>query len=243
MQRQYLNVCVWPHGDKGKIMSKTITVKMARPSADEVKSLYKLFHATEAAEDRWNRESSEQFLERLDDQDISDEERAFIAVAWDSLVQGHGGFGRFMGAYDTLIYNFQDPDADHVAIHPKFNDLFTESELLPVVLESYADARNTVAELENERDAALNACDLIAEALGITGAVSGDTIARVQQLVAELEAAQFEIKELTRRLETPVPLPKSAYFKNSAENIPFFRAFAVIEAIHKAGFRTVTYED
>lgn len=185
MQRQYLNVCVWPHGDKGKIMSKTITVKMARPSADEVKSLYKLFHATEAAEDRWNRESSEQFLERLDDQDISDEERAFIAVAWDSLVQGHGGFGRFMGAYDTLIYNFQDPDADHVAIHPKFNALFTESELLPVVLESYADARNTIAELENERNAALNACALIAEALGITGAVAGDTIARVRQLVAE----------------------------------------------------------
>lgn len=166
-------------------MSKTITVKMARPSADEVESLWKLFHATEAAEDRWNRESSEQFLERLDDQDISDEERTFIAVAWDSLVQGHGGFGRFMGAYDTLIYNFQDPDADHVATHPKLNALFTESQLLPVVLDGYTDARNTIIELENERDAALNTCTLIAEALGITGAVAGDTISRVRQLVAE----------------------------------------------------------
>ncbi|WP_145522760.1 hypothetical protein [Yersinia bercovieri] len=166
-------------------MSQIISVTMARPSEDEVKSLWQLFHATEAAEDRWHRESSEQFLERLGDQDISDEERAFIAVAWDSLVQGHGGFGRFMGAYDTLIYNFQDPNADHVAIHPKFNALFTESELLPVVLEGYADARNTIAELENERDAALNTCTLIAEALGITGAVAGDTITRVQQLVGE----------------------------------------------------------
>ncbi|MGP2470745.1 hypothetical protein V1956_19540 [Yersinia sp. 2540 StPb PI] len=90
-----------------------------------------------------------------------------------------------MGAYDTLIYNFQDPDADHVAIHPKFNALFTESELLPVVLEGYADARNTIAELENERDAALNTCTLIAETLGITGAVADDTIARAQQLVGE----------------------------------------------------------
>lgn len=187
---------MWPHGDKGKIMSKTITVKMARPSEDEVESLRKLFHATEAAEDRWHRESSEQFLERLDDQDISDEERTFIAVAWDSLVQGHGGFGRFMGAYDTLIYNFQDPSADHVAIHPKFNALFTESELLPVVFEGYADARNTISELENERDAALNTCTLIAEALGITGAGAGDTIARVQQLVSEISELKTDARDV-----------------------------------------------
>lgn len=166
-------------------MSQIISVTMARPSEDEVKSLWQLFHATEAAEDRWHRESSEQFLERLGDQDISDEERTFIAVAWDSLVQGHGGFGRFMGAYDTLIHNFQDPDADHVATHPKFNALLTESALLPVVLEGYTDAKNSIVEIENERDAALNTCTLIAEALGITGAVAGDTIARVQQLIAE----------------------------------------------------------
>ncbi len=130
-------------------MSQIISVKMARPSEDEVESLWKLFHATEAAEDRWNRESSEQFLERLDDREISDEERTFIAVAWDSLVQGHGGFGRFMGAYNTLIYNFQDPNADYVATHPKFNTLLTESELLPVVLEGYHEAKNTIVDLEN----------------------------------------------------------------------------------------------
>ncbi|MHA3203285.1 hypothetical protein [Yersinia pseudotuberculosis] len=166
-------------------MSQIISVTMARPSEDEVKSLWQLFHATEAVEDRWNRESSEQFLERLNDQDVSDEERAFIAIAWDSLVQGYGGFGRFIGAYETLIYNFQDPDADHVAIHPKFNALLAESALLPMVLEGYTDARNSIVEIENERNAALNTCTLIAEALGITGAVAGDTIAQVQQLVGE----------------------------------------------------------
>lgn len=42
-----------------------------------------------------------------------------------------------------------------------------------------------IANIEDQRNAALNACTLIAEALGITGAVAGDTIARVQQLVAE----------------------------------------------------------
>ncbi|WP_145555811.1 hypothetical protein [Yersinia canariae] len=40
-----------------------------------------------------------------------------------------------------------------------------------------------------ERDSALNTCSLITEALGITGAVAGDTIAKVQQLVAENVAA------------------------------------------------------
>ncbi|MGM7911292.1 hypothetical protein [Yersinia enterocolitica] len=45
--------------------------------------------------------------------------------------------------------------------------------------------RTTIASLKTDLDAALNASTLIAEALGITGAVAGDTIARVQQLVGE----------------------------------------------------------
>lgn len=46
--------------------------------------------------------------------------------------------------------------------------------------------------LKSERDSALNTCSLIAEALGITGAVAGDTIAKVQQLVAESAALKAE---------------------------------------------------
>lgn len=45
--------------------------------------------------------------------------------------------------------------------------------------------RTTIASLKTDLDAALNTCTLIAEALGITGAVAGDTIARVQRLVGE----------------------------------------------------------
>ncbi|HDL6906238.1 hypothetical protein [Yersinia mollaretii] len=45
--------------------------------------------------------------------------------------------------------------------------------------------RETIASLKTDLDAALNACTLIAEALGITGAVAGDTIAKVHQLVGE----------------------------------------------------------
>ncbi|OVZ86597.1 hypothetical protein [Yersinia intermedia] len=46
--------------------------------------------------------------------------------------------------------------------------------------------------LKAERDSALNTCSLITEALGITGAVAGDTIARVRQLVAESAALKAE---------------------------------------------------
>ncbi|HDL7646092.1 TPA: hypothetical protein PXO92_002709 [Yersinia enterocolitica] len=46
--------------------------------------------------------------------------------------------------------------------------------------------------LKVERDAALNTYSLIAEALGITGAVAGKTIAKVQQLVAESAALKAE---------------------------------------------------
>ena len=67
--------------------------------------------------------------------------------------------------------------------------------------------------------------------------------ARIAELVAMREATEFEIKDLRNKLENPVPLPRAAYFKNSAENLPFFRALQVIEAIHGAGFQTVTYED
>ncbi|MCB5311949.1 hypothetical protein [Yersinia intermedia] len=53
--------------------------------------------------------------------------------------------------------------------------------------------RATIANLEAERDAAMNTCTLIAEALGITGSVAGDTIARVQQLVGENAALKVPV--------------------------------------------------
>ncbi|WP_227722449.1 hypothetical protein [Yersinia proxima] len=49
--------------------------------------------------------------------------------------------------------------------------------------------RATIASLKTDLDAALNTCTLIAEALGITGSVAGDTIAKVLQLVSENAAA------------------------------------------------------
>ncbi|WP_186381685.1 zinc-ribbon domain-containing protein [Yersinia massiliensis] len=55
--------------------------------------------------------------------------------------------------------------------------------------------------LKAERDAALNTCSLIADALGITGAVAGDTIARVQQLVAENVPLRSDAREAAETVE------------------------------------------
>lgn len=66
---------------------------------------------------------------------------------------------------------------------------------------------------------------------------------RADDLQHVIDRRDNEIVDLKDKLATPVALPKAAYFSNSAENLPFFRAFSVIEAIHKVGFLTVTYED
>ncbi|MDA5499862.1 hypothetical protein, partial [Yersinia aleksiciae] len=86
------------------------------------------------------------------------------------------GDGWFMGSiHDTedgpVCYWLRPIECDPKALAAHFDNC-------------YADAFKT-EHLVAERDAALNTCTLIAEALGITGAVAGDTIARVQQLIGE----------------------------------------------------------
>ena len=82
--------------------------------------------------------------------------------------------------------------------------------------------------LKADRDAALNTCSLIAEALGITGAIAGDTIARVQKLVAENAA-------LKERLAENVKLP-DLYWTFDDDKNPVLDADKVIFAIEQAGF-------
>ncbi|CFR18121.1 hypothetical protein [Yersinia frederiksenii] len=53
-----------------------------------------------------------------------------------------------------------------------------------------------IANIEEQRNAALNTCSLISEALGIKGAVAGDTIANVQQLVAENATLKSDAREV-----------------------------------------------
>ncbi|WP_261371699.1 hypothetical protein [Yersinia aleksiciae] len=96
------------------------------------------------------------------------------------------GDGWFMGSiHDTedgpVCYWLRPIECDPKALAAHFDNC-------------YADAFKT-EHLVAERDAALNTCTLIAEALGITGAVAGDTIAQIQRLVGENAALKAFIAD------------------------------------------------
>nr|WP_250668198.1 ead/Ea22-like family protein [Escherichia coli] len=76
--------------------------------------------------------------------------------AWQVLVDDKGGFGRFMGAFDTYVFNMQDPDDDCVAWKPELSKLLQDGDLLDVVLEAYTEAQRRIAELETENEYARN---------------------------------------------------------------------------------------
>ncbi|MGU6927936.1 hypothetical protein ACV2FZ_21610, partial [Salmonella enterica subsp. enterica serovar Cubana] len=54
----------------------------------------------------------------------------------------------FMGAFDTYVYNMQDPDDDCVAWKPELSKLLCDGQLLDVVIDAYQSARQRIAELE-----------------------------------------------------------------------------------------------
>ncbi|EOY0194316.1 TPA: hypothetical protein ACXLVU_000046 [Salmonella enterica] len=53
-----------------------------------------------------------------------------------------------MGAFDTYVYNMQDPDDDCVAWKPELSKLLCDGQLLDVVIDAYQSARQRIAELE-----------------------------------------------------------------------------------------------
>ena len=126
---------------------------MARPDREEVNALYALTHAAEAIDNRWSRETPEEFTERMHDRELSDEEEAFLLTAWDILTNKHSGaLGRILGAYSTLSVTFADESLDFVAASPAINAMYNDSLILPEVLEAYQEARQRNAELERQHE-------------------------------------------------------------------------------------------
>ncbi|MFD3238319.1 hypothetical protein ACE2AK_04095 [Rahnella perminowiae] len=116
------------------------------------------------------------------------------------------------------------------------------------ILSGFEDGYDTVEDKENYeamRDAQALINELISarwRLVTVTTNLEAER-QRADDLQHVIDRRDNEIADLKDKLSTPVALPKAAYFSNSAENLPFFRAFSVIEAIHKVGFLTVTYED
>ncbi|MCL6328558.1 hypothetical protein EXT51_03445 [Pectobacterium carotovorum subsp. carotovorum] len=127
-------------------MSKTTTfqIKQARPSDGEVEALWKLYRAAQRVENRWCLNTVPPVAEELANTQLSRQEKMFLLRAWQVLVDGSGGFSRFMGAFDTYVYNFQDADDDCIALKPSLREVWSDGGLLPVVLKAYEEARQSV---------------------------------------------------------------------------------------------------
>ncbi|RDT48493.1 hypothetical protein DXF93_28875 [Escherichia coli] len=128
--------------------SRTFQMKMVRPDEEEMVYLWKLFYAAQRVEDRWGHGLAEISEELSYCPDMTREQKLFLLRAWQVLAADKGGFGRFMGAYDTYVHNMQDPKDDCVAWKPSLIELFGNAELLPIVLEAYQEAQQYIAELE-----------------------------------------------------------------------------------------------
>ena len=128
--------------------SRTFQMKMVRPDEEEMAYLWKLFYAAQRVEDRWGHGLAEISEELSYCPDMNREQKLFLLRAWQVLAADKGGFGRFMGAYDTYVHNMQDPKDDCVAWKPSLIELFGNAELLPIVLEAYQEAQQYIAELE-----------------------------------------------------------------------------------------------
>ncbi|EGR8109338.1 hypothetical protein I7U92_004601, partial [Salmonella enterica] len=55
---------------------------------------------------------------------------------------------RFMGAFDTYVYNMQDPDDDCVAWKPELAQILNDGNCFDVLLDAYQEAQQRIAELE-----------------------------------------------------------------------------------------------
>ena len=124
------------------------TIKQSRPDQKETEYFWKLFHAAQRNDARWHGSEISIIADELSRTDLDRNQKLFLLRAWQVLVDDKGGFGRFMGAFDTYVYNMQDPDDDCVAWKPELSKLLCDGQLLDVVIDAYQSARQRIAELE-----------------------------------------------------------------------------------------------
>ncbi|HFQ8103715.1 TPA: hypothetical protein ACHS94_005101 [Citrobacter freundii] len=124
------------------------TIKQCRPDQKETEYFWKLFHAAQRNDARWHGSEISIIADELSRTDLDRNQKLFLLRAWQVLVDDKGGFGRFMGAFDTYVYNMQDPDDDCVAWKPELSKLLCDGQLLDVVIDAYQSAQQRIAELE-----------------------------------------------------------------------------------------------
>lgn len=124
------------------------TLKQCRPDQEETEYFWKLFHAAQRNDARWHGSEISIIADELSRTDLDRNQKLFLLRAWQVLVDDKGGFGRFMGAFDTYVYNMQDPDDDCVAWKPELAQILNDGNCFDVLLDAYHEAQQRIAELE-----------------------------------------------------------------------------------------------
>ncbi|MIG38183.1 hypothetical protein AHW95_08895 [Salmonella enterica subsp. enterica] len=124
------------------------TLKQCRPDQKETEYFWKLFHAAQRNDARWHGSEISIIADELSRTDLDRNQKLFLLRSWQVLVDDKGGFGRFMGAFDTYVYNIQDPDDDCVAWKPELAQILNDGNCFDVLLEAYQEAQQRIAELE-----------------------------------------------------------------------------------------------
>ncbi|WP_139761967.1 hypothetical protein [Salmonella enterica] len=124
------------------------TLKQCRPDQEETEYFWKLFHAAQRNDARWHGSEISIIADELSRTDLDRNQKLFLLRSWQVLVDNKGGFGRFMGAFDTYVYNMQDPDDDCVAWKPELAQILNDGNCFDVLLDAYHEAQQRIAELE-----------------------------------------------------------------------------------------------
>lgn len=124
------------------------TLKQYRPDQEETEYFWKLFHAAQRNDARWHGSEISIIADELSRTDLDRNKKLFLLRSWQVLVDDKGGFGRFMGAFDTYVYNMQDPDDDCVAWKPELAQILNDGNCFDVLLDAYQEAQQRIAELE-----------------------------------------------------------------------------------------------
>ncbi|EYI54220.1 hypothetical protein SEEH2507_08930, partial [Salmonella enterica subsp. enterica serovar Heidelberg str. 32507] len=97
---------------------------------------------------RWHGSEISIIADELSRTDLDRDQKLFLLRSWQVLVDDKGGFGRFMGAFDTYVYNMQDPDDDCVAWKPELAQILNDGNCFDILLDAYHEAQQRIAELE-----------------------------------------------------------------------------------------------
>ncbi|WP_057518075.1 hypothetical protein [Salmonella enterica] len=124
------------------------TLKQCRPNQEETEYFWKLFHTAQRNDARWHGSEISIIADELSRTDLDRDQKLFLLRSWQVLVDDKGGFGRFMGAFDTYVYNMQDPDDDCVAWKPELAQILNDGNCFDILLDAYHEAQQRIAELE-----------------------------------------------------------------------------------------------